>query len=83
MTSESPLNWDKIIEPSATMISIDNNLLDSEIDIHLNYTILLTIIIILLCFFFCILLYNNHNINNRLIYNNLSSNDNEDTIPWN
>ncbi len=83
MTSESPLNWDKIMEPTANMISTDNNLLDSDTNIHFNYTIFLTILIIILCFFFCLLLYNNHNISNKLVYNkNLLLDDNDDTVPW-
>ena len=79
MDSESPLNWDKIREPTTNMVPIDNsNLLDSEIEIGFNYTIVLTIIIILLSFFFCLLLYNNHNINTKLIYKNSSLTENED-----
>jgi len=79
MDSESPLNWDKIMEPTTNMVPIDNNnLLDSEVEISFNYTIVLTIIIILLSFFFCLLLYNNHNINTKLIYKNSSLTENED-----
>lgn len=81
MTSESPLNWDKIMEPTTNMITIDNNLLDSDVDIQLNYIIFL--IIIILCLFFCLLLYNNNNINNKLVYNkNLLLDDNDDSVRW-
>ena len=57
MDSDSPLNWDKIKQPTTNMVPIDTvNLLDSEVEVSFNYTIVLTIIILLLSFFFCLLL---------------------------
>ena len=85
MESESPLNWDKIMEPVTSMVPVTNNLLDSDSynDLHFNYTILLTFIIIILCLLFCLLLYNNNNISNKSIFNNRPTPDDDDMVAWN
>jgi hypothetical protein len=69
MDSESPLNWNNILNTNLSkLISSPDDLLDSEQYNSFNFTYILICLIFLLCFFFCLLIYQN----NKIIFNRKS-----------
>jgi hypothetical protein len=84
MNSDSPLNWDKIAQPTipTDLTDIYANISDNNLYPTINYNTLIFILIILLSFLICIFIYQQ----NKIYFSsskNKQSCDDDDYIKWN